>query len=62
MWRAKQNKTHMFKSVYNKYKYILVYINIHIKINTNVNRNTGIEAAITSDSQITLHNYGIGGK
>ena len=56
------NTTHMFKSAYNKYKYILVYINIHIEVNIYVNRNMDKEAAISSGSQITVHSYGIGGE
>jgi hypothetical protein len=50
----------MFKRAYNKY--ILVYINIHIEMHINVYRNADKGAAITSDSQITVHGYGTGGE
>jgi hypothetical protein len=41
---------------------INININVHIEMNKNVNRNKDKEAAITPDSQITVHSYRIGGE
>jgi hypothetical protein len=55
---------HTLKSGYNKYKYILLYINnyMYMDMNIKVDTNKFKEAAITSDSQITVHSYGISGE